>query len=71
MLLLWIAPGDSIYDDDIFSLNPSKFAQLLPERVHEDRATGSSASIQEADAENFSRLLRLGDVRLLLCELVR
>jgi hypothetical protein len=34
--------------------------QLLPERLHEDRATGNSALIQETDAEHFSRLLRLG-----------
>ena len=32
-----------VLDSDIFSLNPSKLAQLLPERVHENRATGSSA----------------------------
>ena len=56
MLLL----GKSVLDGDILSLNPSKLAQLLPERVHEDRATGSSAWIQETDAEDFSRLLRLG-----------
>jgi len=32
----------------------------LPERVHEDRHTRSSARIQETDAEDFSRLQRLG-----------
>jgi len=32
----------------------------LPERVHEDRATGSGASIQETYAKDFSCLLRLG-----------
>jgi len=31
----------------------------LPERVHEDRATGSSAIIQETDAKYFSWLLRV------------
>ena len=35
--------GKPVLDGDILSLNPSKLAQLLPERVHEDRATGSSA----------------------------
>ena len=52
--------GKPVLDGDIFSLNPSKLAQLLPERVHEDRATGSSACIQETDAEDFSCLLRVG-----------
>jgi hypothetical protein len=31
----------------------------LPERLQEARHTGSSALIQETDAEDFSRLLRL------------
>lgn len=44
----------------IFSLNPAKIAQLLAERLHEDRATGSSAWIQETYAENFSWLLGVG-----------
>jgi hypothetical protein len=35
------------------------FAHLLPERVHEDRATRSSARVEETYAEDFSRLLRL------------
>jgi hypothetical protein len=35
------------------------FAHLLPECLQEDRATGSSAPIQETYAEDFSRLLRL------------
>ena len=35
--------GKPVLDGDILSLNPSKLAQLLPERLHEDRATGSSA----------------------------
>jgi hypothetical protein len=52
--------GKPIFDGNIFSLNPSKLAQLLPERVNEDRTTGSGASIQETYAENFCRLLRLG-----------
>ena len=56
MLLL----GKPVLDGDILSLNPSKLAQLLPERVHEDRATRSSAIIQETYAEDFSCLLRLG-----------
>ena len=49
-----------VLDGDILSLDPSKLAQLLPERLHEDRATGSSAWIQETYAENFPWLLRLG-----------
>ena len=55
MLLL----GKPILDGDILSLNPSKLAQLLPERVHEDRATGSSACIQETYAGDFRWLLRV------------
>ena len=35
--------GKPVLDGDILSLNPSKLAQLLPERFQEDRATGSSA----------------------------
>ena len=50
-----------VLDGDILSLNPSKLAQLLQERLHEDRATGSSASIQETYAEDFPCLLRLGE----------
>ena len=50
--------GKPVLDGDIFSLNPSKLAQLLPERVHEDRDTGSSAWIQETNAEDFPCLLR-------------
>ena len=51
--------GKPVLDGDIFSLNPSKLAQLLPERLHEDRATRSSAWIQETYAEDFPCLLRL------------
>jgi hypothetical protein len=32
----------------------------LPERLQEARHPGSSASIQETDAQDFPRLLRLG-----------
>ena len=52
--------GKPVLDGDIFSLNPSKLAQLLPERVQEDRATRSSACIQVTYAEDFSCLLRRG-----------
>jgi hypothetical protein len=52
--------GKPILDGDVFSFNPSKLAHLLPERVHEDRATRSSAYIQETDAEDFPCLLRVG-----------
>ena len=33
----------SVLDGDILSLNPAKLAQLLPERLQEDRDTRSSA----------------------------
>ena len=56
MLLL----GKPVLDGDILSLNPSKLAQLLPERLQEDRATRSSACIQETYAEDFPCLLRVG-----------
>ena len=52
-----------VLDGDILSLNPSKLAQLLPERLHEDRATRSSACIQETYAEDFSWLLRVSGTR--------
>ena len=55
--------GKPVLDGDILSLNPPKLAQLLPERVHEDRATRSSAWIQETYAKDFSRLLRVGGTR--------
>ena len=58
MLLL----GKPVLDGDIFSLNPSKLAQLLPERLQEDRATGSSAIIQVTYAGNFPCLLRVGEM---------
>src|SRR5262245_58507688 len=51
--------GKPILDGDILSLDPAKLAQLLPECVHEDRATRSSAIVQETNAGGFSRLLRL------------
>jgi hypothetical protein len=49
---------ESVLDGNILSLDPSKLFQLLPERVHEDRAAGSSAIIQKTYAGNFRRLLR-------------
>jgi hypothetical protein len=52
--------GKPILDGDVFSFNPSKLAQLLPKRLQADRTTGSSAIIQEPDAEDFPCLLRLG-----------
>ena len=52
--------GKSILEGDALSLNPSKLAHLLPERLQEDRATGSSASIQDTYAEDFPCLLRAG-----------
>src|SRR5262249_48542830 len=47
-------------DGDILSLDPSKLAQLLPERLQADRATGSSGILQETYAGDFPCLLRLG-----------
>ena len=44
-----------------FPFDPSKLAQLLPERLNEDRHAGSSASIQDTYAQDFSRLLRVAD----------
>src|SRR5262249_51138052 len=32
---------ESVLEGDIFPLNPSKLAQLLPKRVHKDRAAGA------------------------------
>ena len=55
--------GKPVLDGDILSLNPSKLAQLLPERLQEDRATGSSACIQETYAEDFPCLLRVGGTK--------
>ena len=48
-----------VLDGDILSLDPSKLAQLLPERFQEYRATRSSAWIQVTYAEDFPRLLRV------------
>jgi len=46
--------SESKLDDDILSLDPANLAQLLPERVHEDRHTGGSAWFKQADAGRFS-----------------
>src|SRR5262249_34918465 len=54
--------GKPVLDGNILFLNPSKLAQLLSERVDEDRATRSSASIQDTDADDFPRLLRLSRI---------
>jgi hypothetical protein len=51
--------GEPILYGEILSFNPSKLAQLLPERVQEDCDTGSSAIIQETYAGDFPCLLRL------------
>ena len=48
-----------VFDGEILSLDPSKLAQLLQERLHKDRDTGSSAPIQETYAEDFPGLLRV------------
>ena len=51
--------GKPILDRNIFPLNPAKLAQLLSERIDEDRPSRSSATIQEPDAKDFSCLLRV------------
>ena len=49
----------SVLDGDILSLDPSKLAEFLSQRFPRDGTTGSSARIQDADAEDFPCLLRL------------
>ena len=58
--LLAFVLGKSVLDDEILSLDPLKLAHLLPERLHEDRATRSIAWIEETYAKDFPCLLRLG-----------
>src|SRR5262249_51734070 len=53
--------GKPVLDGDIVTLDPSKLAHLLPERIHEDRATRSSACIQVTNAGDFACLLRLSE----------
>ena len=43
----------------IFFPQSIQACQLLPKRLHEDRSTGSSGSIQETYAGDFSWLLRV------------
>src|SRR4029450_4793212 len=50
----------SVLDRKVLFLNPSKLAQLLSKRLHQNRHASSSAPIQETNAEDFSSLLRLG-----------
>src|SRR5215831_7040917 len=57
--LVAFALCEPILNGDILSFDPAQLVQLLPERVHHDRHTGSIAWIQEPDAEDFPRLLRL------------
>ncbi len=52
---------ESVLNDDILSLDPSKLAQFLPECVHEYRATRSRACIQVILRVGFSRLLSVSD----------
>jgi len=52
-----------VLDGDILSLDPSKLAHLLPERLQKPCHTRSSAFIQETHAEDFPCLLRLGEIR--------
>jgi hypothetical protein len=52
--------GKSVLDDEILSLVQSNLAQLLPERIYEDRHPGSRARIEEANAEDFPCVLRVG-----------
>ena len=39
--------GKPVFDGEMLTLNPTKLAHLLLERVDEDRANGSSARVQE------------------------
>jgi len=48
--------GKPVFDGDILSLSPSKFAQLLPKSIQENRDAGRSAIIQVTNAKDFSRL---------------
>ena len=53
--------GKPVLEGDILSLDPTKLAQLLPERVHEDRAYQKQCyDIQETYAKDFPCLLRVG-----------
>jgi hypothetical protein len=51
--------GKPVLDDDIFSLDPSKLAQLLPERLQHPCHTRSITWIQETYAGDFPCLLRV------------
>jgi hypothetical protein len=50
--------GKPVLNGDIFSLNPAKLAQFLPECVEENGNTRCCAIIEEPYAKDFSRLLR-------------
>src|SRR5262247_921738 len=56
MGMVLVAP---ILDGNVLSFNPSKLAQLLPECLQADRATGSSGILQETYAGDFPCLLRV------------
>ena len=45
--------GKTILDRDILSLGPPQPAELLPQRVNEDRAARSSAYIKVTNAKDF------------------
>jgi len=51
--------GKPVLHGKILSLDPSKLAEFLSQRFPKDGTTGSSARIQDADAKDFSCLLRL------------
>jgi hypothetical protein len=51
-----------VLENDILCLNPSKPAQLLSERIHKHRTSRGSATIQETNPEDFSRLLGMSDI---------
>src|SRR5436190_17285418 len=55
--MLRLLLGKPVLDGDVLSLDPAKLVQLLPERLPQYRAAGSSASIQETYAEDFPCLL--------------
>src|SRR5262245_39551848 len=51
--------GKPVLDGNIFSLNPSKLAQLLPKPVQEVGVARSCARLQVTYSGDFLRLLRL------------
>src|SRR5215467_10842865 len=49
----------TILESDILAFHPCKLAQLLPQRINQDRAPGRGGDVQITDAKDFSCLLRV------------